>query len=301
MSKNDISFEGGVVMEDNTSQLNSLTNHIQIFELDKELKFSERNIVLLAIPLENRDVYILEKRPGCDLAGNIISKQLKSSFFSVDAEVAQRVSVFSFLNHFETQPLKIHKSGNEKFYEEEVILKTAELMNNQKTTLITFCGSIDFSLKQIPVMSRISEIDVPIVIKISPILYLDYVPKGCRIVHLGLDRKFVGGNKNFEGEIYNYLEGPQNIIDRLRKVRNEIQKVFFIFDCQVLSPDYFQGISVPFPFSFSKNDFMQVWREVCAFKEKICGLSICQFNPTVEELRSSVFLIELLYLLISEK
>ena len=51
--------------------------------------------------------------------------------------------------------------------------------------------------------------------------------------------------------------GIEEHIKVLEKLEKDYDEISIIFDCKIFASDYFQGNSVPFPFSYSKKEILK--------------------------------------------
>lgn len=299
MSQNlNLSFEGGQVSEPLSSQINSLPNFIRPFSSDSLPSPKKYNFAIFGVPLDNPKLFPFEKRPGCDMAAFSIAKFLKKSVFSIPKNIEESTNLISFLDTFETQHLSVIKAGTEEFYKEEIVQKVVSLLNYPSLTLLAINGGIDFALRQTKTIRDSLSLKKPFVIKISPFEYSDFCDDSIETLHIGLDPKFSMGKKGDNLIYFNALEGANSTKNSVKAAVEGDIDLMIILDCQVLSSDYFEGTSTPMPFSFSKREIIEILEIIFSQKSKIKSFAVCHYNPTIEELRSPVFITEILYRLI---
>ena len=278
------------------------SDHMIQFSEENELPKNKQNIIIFGQPVENRDVYIMERRIGCDAAAFVIKKYLNSIPFSYN-ENLEHVNIISMLGYFITDPMKVLSENKSAFYNKEIFSEIIRCLNSKKidlqtTKFIDIAGSFDVLLNSVFAAIQIYSPDI-ILIKFSPFGYESYLAKGnLKTFHFGIDKKFgcfEPENDKNQYFFYDIEKGVKEHLTILEDVLKKHQKIIFIFDCMVFSSEYFQGTPVPFPFSYSVREMYKVFKLMNSFSNKISMLGICHFNPAVEEKKSAFFLVDLIY------
>lgn len=273
-----------------------------------ELAPGSKTTVIFGQPVENRSVYIMERRPGCDLGVAIVNEKIRHSRYAVVDNLDSQ-NFISFLGYYESHPLKITSKEVPDFYKEQIFKEICKIMINLQQNLsgvqfIDIAGSIDFLMNSVRDHITLAKPNNSCVIKLSPFVHQSYL-EGIEVpvFHIGLDRKFdidylTRGQKLQETSRFCYYdleEGAERHIAAMTEAFNKFDTIELVIDCQVFSTEYFQGISVPFPFSFTKQEIFKIFKLITANKNKVKFVGICHFNPAVEERRSSSFLADFLY------
>jgi hypothetical protein len=288
---------------------NQITDYSETIELAPNSKAT----VIFGQPVENRAVYIMERRPGCDLGIAVLNDKMRHSRFAfVDKLKAE--SLVSFLGYYESHPLKITSKEVPEFYKDQIFNEICKIMTNlgQKISDVRFidlAGSIDYLMNSVRQHAELMKPVNSCIIKLSPFVYGPFF-EGIEspVFHIGLDRKFDTDylkrdpNKTPDSRFLHYdlEEGAGAHLAAMTEAFSNFDAVELVIDCQVFSSEYFQGISVPFPFSFTKQEIYKMLSLIAANKEKVKFMGICHFNPAVEERRSSMFITDFLYKFIAE-
>ena len=298
--------------EDSESEDNSqaiyFRNQIADYSETLEVALGAKTTVIFGQPVENRSVYIMERRPGCELGVAVINDRIRHSRYAFVEQLTSE-NVISFLGYYESHPLKITSKELPEFYKEQVFREVFRIVTGLQlhpydTTLIDVAGSIDFLMNSVRGHLNSAKLPKSCVLKLSPFVYQSYLDgTEVPVYHIGLDRKYdadyLARKQKADSDsrlfYYDLEEGAGAHITAMTEVFKEFDNVDVVIDCQVFSTDYFQGISVPFPFSFTKEEIFKIFKLISSNKSKVRFLGICHFNPAVEERRSSSFLVDFLY------
>jgi hypothetical protein len=278
------------------------------YSKDMALKDKVPTYVMFGQPVENRQIYSLEQRPGCDLASRIINWQIKSSRIAYSDKL-EALNLVSFLGHYETNPLELSSKQACEFMQKEIIFDIRaklEQVNKHLIDLqfIDIAGSIDHLLAIMSSHQKMLQSESACLVKISPQVYDSLLKEFTfPVAHIGLDEKFdaqikVHKENGSKRDTFVYYDIEKGADDHLRALEDAFSNHDFVevlIDCQVFSPEYFQGVSVPFPFSYSKQEISKIFKIIIQNKRKVKFLGICHYNPSVEKERSAAFLLDFIY------
>lgn len=301
-----LSFEGSKP-EEKIEHDHYLRTKVLPFSVGLQLPKKSHSFVIFGQPVEDRTIYLLERRPGCDLAVHTFAKKIHKTGLLMPDKVDENVNIVSFLDFYEKHPNKITNLDDIEFYREgivsEVVKQSLETgADVQHTTFLNISGSINFGIQ---VIGRFLEEQktksATQIVKISPLNYVDILEEFelDKVLHLGLDAKF-----NLEDELkdketqvfsfYDHKKGAEREIEYLKSIPKDTD-VVVIIDCQVLASNYFQGTSVPFPFSYSISEIKALLGQICDMGKQVKMIDVCHFNPTVEDKRSAAFLLDFVH------
>ena len=301
-----ISFEGSKP-HPKIEPANLLRTNVIPYSETLELSPKPYTVAIFGQPVEDRTIYLLERRPGCDLGLHAFAKKLHKTGLILPDEVCLSTNIVSLVDFYEKHANKITSLDDIKFYREGIMSEIIKRMRNlgvkeDSLVYVDIAGSINFGLQTIGrfLADRQRKADTRIV-KLSPLTYIDFLEEFelSRVLHLGLDPKF-----NPKEEIRHGTDHDFCFYDHKKSVEREIEylaslslesDIVLVIDCQVLASNYFQGTSVPFPFSFSISEIKALFQYIYRLKSRVKMIQICHFNPTVEDKRSAAFLLDFVY------
>lgn len=298
----DLSFKKDDQNVEDAEQKLYFCDAIVDFSDETELKGGKETIVLFGQPVENRDVYIMERRIGCDVGAFVLRKYLGSIPYAYN-HALEELNIISFLGYYITDPVKVISEEKTDFYTKEVFGELTRTLESKKMPanncrFIDVSGSFDVLLHTILSAVGLFGSDT-ILVKFSPFGYESYLSKTKLTTHhFGIDRKigmFEEENEHNKYHFYDIESGSQSHIQALTSIFETSKKVIIVWDCMVFSSEYFYGSPVPFPFSYSLKEIIELQALINKNSKKVGMIGFCHFNPAVEEKKSAFFLVDLIY------